>query len=143
MTGTGGHPALPQSATVRKVHGVRCPEPSDAGLPAEGQAGALTLYLKLKIHRLPGSGQQHLLHAAILTPARPGSVHPRGLCLPLTKDTAPARGHDEPQPFPPEATPPNHFFLSRLWGFLFTFDVAITETELQAHEVDCQSQAYA
>lgn len=42
-----------------------CLEPSDAGLPAEPQSGALTRYLKPKKHQALGSGQQHLLHTIV------------------------------------------------------------------------------
>jgi len=69
-----------------------CPEPSDVGLPAQGQSRALTLDLKLKMHWcLGGSRQQRLLHAAVHITARLGLVPPRCLHLLLAEVTAPAR----------------------------------------------------
>lgn len=85
--------------------------PCDARSPvtrvslAEAQSGALTRYLKPKMHRPLGSRQQRLLCAAIHFLAWPGFV-PSSTALPLPC-TAPARGvmtHCPPLLKPPRRT---------------------------------------
>lgn len=111
---------------------MQCPEPSDVGLPVDGQSGGLSLYLKP-----PGSRQQHLFQGISHIPPWLDFVSSQWLHLLL--DEGSSKKSDEP--YLPEVALPNNF-LFWIQDLLFMFLVVITESELLAHEMVCQRQAH-
>lgn len=99
---------------------MQCLEPSDVGLPVNGQSGTLPLYLKP-----PGSRQQGLLHGVIYIPAWLDFAPLSMASPPPWWEHSSSKKSDES--YPPEVILPHHF-LFWIQDLLFMFHVTIIES---------------